>query len=649
LFAYLAISTLTRAALFLASVQDIACSPGLVVEIFGTGILFDAVTFAYAMVPLVVYLSLVPARLYRKRMHARLLYTVSAAALFGMIFIATAEYFFWDEFGTRFNFIAVDYLIYTREVFGNIWQSYPMPALIAAMLVATAGSFLLVKRGIDLSAGHAGTLKSRLAGALVLLGLTAAGYCFVDLSRSTVSDNKFANSLAANGAYSFCEAFMHNALDYYEFYRVEPDAAAMGDLRRLIASEDAPFADRSPAARTIRRAVGNKPGGEARLNVVLVMMESMSAEYFGAFGNRAHLTPSLDEIARGGMLFTNMYATGTRTVRGMEAVMLSVPPTPGRSIVKRPHNEHLHTFAGVFADRGYDNKFIYGGYGYFDNMNYFFGHNDCAIVDRADLADSEVTFENAWGVCDENLLDRVLKEADASYDAGRHFFSFVMTTSNHRPFTFPDGKAADVRPPHVRRKQGVAYTDLAVGAFMREARRRPWFQNTLFVFTADHCASSSGKTDLPLENYRIPLIIYCPSLVKPSRVETLASQIDIGPTVLDILNWRYESSFFGRSALSIQPDQQRAFIANYLALGYLTDTTLTILKPDRSVTTRVVDRAANTIGPEPAFSARYQNAAIAYYQGSSFLYRRTVRDEPGFLIASHLQAHGDHDDAISPM
>jgi len=157
---------------------------GLILKIYGMGLFFDAVTFSYAIALLIVYLAIVPNMFFRNRLHTYLLYSISMMALFGMFFISFAEYFFWDEFGTRFNFIAVDYLIYTREVVGNIWESYPMPALLSALVLITMGGFVLIKRCIAVSASGSGTGRQRLAGALILLSLPVLSYCFVDLSNS---------------------------------------------------------------------------------------------------------------------------------------------------------------------------------------------------------------------------------------------------------------------------------------------------------------------------------------------------------------------------------------------------------------------------------------------------------------------------------
>ena len=372
-------------------------------------------------------------------------------------------------------------------------------------------------------------------------------------------------------------------------------------------------------------------GPERRLNVVMIVVESLSADFLGAYGNGRGLTPNLDELARDSLVFDRLYATGTRTVRGLEAIALSIPPTPGSSIVKRPGSVGLSTLATPFLARGYDVKFLYGGYGFFDDMNEFFAGNGFDVVDRRAFSRDEITFANVWGVADEDLLRRVAREADASHAAGRPFFSLVMTTSNHRPYTYPAGRVAT--PSGTGRSGAVQYTDWALGDFVRRARSQPWFADTVFVVVADHCASSSGKTDLPVARYRIPLLIYAPGKVAPARVGTLASQIDVGPTLLALLRFGYVSRFFGRDILSTPPEAERALIGTYELLGLLSGGRLTVLSPGRAVESFRVDlarRREERVAPDPDATA----ATIAWYQSASYAWKQGLLAAPEAPLAA---------------
>jgi len=300
----------------------------------------------------------------------------------------------------------------------------------------------------------------------------------------------------------------------------------------------------------------------------------------------------------------------------MEAITLSIPPTPGRSILHRSGNEGLFNLGTVLRDRGYETVFLYGGYGYFDNMNAFFSGNGYAVMDQSNVPESKIGFSNAWGMADEDLFDLAIEAADAASLEHRPFFFHVMTTSNHRPYTYPQGRIPI--PSGSGRSGAVMYTDYAIGRLLREARGHPWFDDTLFVIVADHCASSAGRESLPLDRYHIPMWIYAPKLVSPQDYGRLASQIDVAPTLLGLLNMDYLSSAFGEDLLDGQA-RQRALVGNYQYLGYLEDETLTILEPRQHL--ERVDLGSKT----PLSTRRVARdlallRAQSYYQEASWVY-----------------------------
>lgn len=166
--------------------------------------------------------------------------------------------------------------------------------------------------------------------------------------------------------------------------------------------------------------------------------------------------------------------------------------------------------------------FLYGGHGYLDNMNCFYTHNGYRKVDETDFSSDEITFSNAWGVCDEDIFNRSLKEFDKMSATGKPFSALIMTTFNHRPYTYPEGKI-DI-PSHTGRKGAVKYADFATGKFLDDAEQHSWFADTVFIIVADHCASSMGKIALPVNRYHIPLFIYSPAHVRPRRVIASAAR-----------------------------------------------------------------------------------------------------------------------------
>jgi len=612
---FLAFSLVTRTVLLVQAIPVMDIGPLLLARIYATGLFFDCVTFSYLLIPFGLYAIFAPDRLFNCRPIAWLAFFVFTYAL---LFDIAAEYFFFAEFGTRFNFIAIDYLIYTTEVIRNIRESYPVNWVLAGIFVINVLLFLLLRKHLDNCLTFKTTLKRRAASGAALVILPVMSYAFVNLTVFAITTDNYANELSENGLYNIVAAFRNSELDYDRFYATKDNRLVLDHLRELVREPGVSAASKDSGG--ITRQISHS-GSEKRLNVIVVVEESMSGVYLKAFGGKEGLTPNLDRLAGQSLFFTNLYAAGTRTVRGLEAVNLAIPPLPGASLIKRPHNENFFSWGELMKKRGYDTKFIYSGHGYFDNMNYFFANNGFATIDKMDFTREEVTFDNAWGACDEDLFRKVIREANGSFAAGRPFFSIAMTTSNHRPFTYPAGRI-DI-PSHEGRSGGVKYADYAIGRLLEDARKQPWFNDTLFVIIADHCAGSARRVALPIKNYQIPLLIYSPRHVRPQRVDTLASQIDLAPTVLGLLNFSYSSKFLGRDILKIENGQGRAFISTYEKLGYLKGDKMVILSPKKEIEYFRFNREnGNTEAVQ--LPAGYLLDTLAYYQGASYLYKNKL-------------------------
>ena len=530
-----------------------------------------------------------------------------------IVFNGISEYFFWNEFGVRYNFIAVDYLVYTNEVVGNIMESYPVvPMTLGIVVVTLLITWYLFRRDLV----QAEYLKGWRWKAVVAPAYVAALFAAIGLlnfnTRFQDSGNVYVNELQANGLYKFYDAFVKNSLDYEQFYITRPEAEAEAFVHGVYGSTGDNL-----------HAVSAGGGSEICRNIVLVTIESMSASYMERFGNTESITPVLDSLYRLGMAFDRVYATGNRTVRGLEAVTLSLPPCPGQSIIKRPNNAGMHSTGALLREKGYNVTYFYGGNSYFDNMETFFSGNGYDIVDQKNYSPEEITFANIWGVCDEDAYRKVIRTLGEQSRDGKPFFAHVMTVSNHRPFTYPAGK---IRIPNdsKTRAGGVLYTDYALGQFLAEASKQPWFDNTIFLITADHCASSAGRTEIPLHKYHIPALIFAPGFVAPQQIEGIVSQIDLMPTLLSLLDMDYDSHFYGRSIFD--PDYvNRAFIATYQDLGYLEGDTFTILSPVRRYEQyRVVPTEENPHNLEPAAQTdtTQLNRAVYYYQTSCKWHKR---------------------------
>ncbi len=579
--------------------------------VFVVGLGFDLATLALVIAPLLLLVALVPNVVRRTRWYMAFRWTYVWLSCAVVLLGAVAEFLFWREFTTRFNFIAVDYLVYRREVLGNIRESYAVaPILLAIAAVALAVTLALQRKWRFAATPRSMRSRFALIAAAILLPL--ASIYLVSIDQMAVTGNAYADELVGNGTYTFVAAFRRNDLDYNTFYRSMPQSEANAVLQSLgvrRAPLDEPASAQPALAPEAVASIG--PFLRRPRNVVLISIESMSAKFLGVYGNGSALTPNLDRLARQSLWFDHFFATGTRTVRGLEALSVGIPPVPGQSVVRRPGNERLATVGGLLAQRGYDVSFIYGGYGLFDNMNAYFRGNGYQIVDRHDFAKQSIAFANIWGVADESLFNNSIGVFDKAYAGGKPFFAHIMTTSNHRPFTYPDGRI-DIPSPG-ERDGGVKYTDYAIGKFIEDSRGKPWFDDTLFVITADHCAAVAGKTRLPVADYRIPLILYGPKLVKPAVDSRIASQIDVPPTLLALLGYPGQDNFFGRNLFAAGGSPPRAFISNYQDLGYYKNDTLTVLSPQRKVSAFSID--SNSLDSEPRpVDAQLAREAIAYYQ-----------------------------------
>ena len=605
------VAFLLRVALLARTWAEVGSRPGALVAALAVGFLYDVVAFLYLAIPVVLWTVLAPERVWQSRVHRWVAIALWAAWCYAIFLSASVEWAFWDEFGARFNFIAVDYLVYTKEVAGNIRESYPVGLILPALAVPAAALFWVTRSPMRRALDAPTPLRLRVLAGAGLLAVPAATWAVLDDSLAEVSENRYVAELARNGTYSLFAAFWNNRLDYATNYATCPPDSARSRLRELVGGDGSTYVD--PHGPDLLRRF-RSPGPERRWNVVLITVESLSARFLTAFGNergQRGLTPRLDALAKESLFFEDYYATGVRTVRGLEAIALSVPPTPGQSVVKRPHNGGMFSLGQLFQARGYDTVFVYGGFGLFDNMNVFFGGNGFRCVDRSDLSSEETTFSNVWGVCDEDLFARTLRECDAAHAAGKPFFDFVMTTSNHQPYTYPAGRI-DI-PSGAGRDGAVKYTDYAIGKFIDEARTRPWFEDTIFVIGADHCDSARGRTDLPVDRFHIPLLIYAPRHVTPRAVPGVCSQIDLAPTLLALLGWSYDSRFFGQDVLSHPPG--RALLCNYLAVGLYDGKRLATLGIRRSVRVDEVGKGEHPprAVEDPALAAD----AVAWFQGAA--------------------------------
>lgn len=568
-----------RAALFRHFRPDSPVSATEALKTFLIGFHLDIFAALALTLPLILWLSIVPDRWFGSGWHKFLL----RAGFFFFwavgTFLLFAEYYFFEEFKSRFNTVAVDYLLYPHEVFINIWDTYPVATIVALCSVAGV-VFLLLANWLFRPAWSAPVAgRSRLLAVAGALAMAVALGFTVTIKETRFSNERMLNEIANNGQLAFFTAAWTRNLDYPAFYRTLPPAEAHERTRWLLTEPGSSFVE---PANSIQRQVAGSLDRPKR-NVVILLEESLGSEFWGCLGRKESLTPWLDRLANEeGLLFTNIYASGNRTVRGFEGVLSSFPPLPGDSIVKRDHSQNVETIARVLKRDGYSTVFLYGGRGIFDGMRSF------AVNNGYDRFVEQKHFENPhfatiWGVCNEDLYDRAIDEFRAMSATGHPFFATVLSVSNHKPFTYPKGRITE-NPDERKRENAVKYTDYALGRFFSMAKKEAFYENTIFVVVADHGARVYGSQSIPIHSYEIPLLVIGPAVVKsPARFPQLGCSLDVVPTVLGLLGRPYSTLFFGRDLLRSPAEGGRALLNHNRDIGMFRDNRLVVLGINKTV------------------------------------------------------------------
>jgi phosphoglycerol transferase MdoB-like AlkP superfamily enzyme len=550
-----------------------------VLKAFAIGFHFDVFVALALSLPLIFWLAIVPDRWFRSGWHRKLFKTGFFLFWFIEVFLLFAEFYFFEEFKSRFNTVAVDYLVYPQEVFVNIWDTYPVGIILAVCCVFAVGLLLVVNKLTRSMWNTPTTGKSRMvrfAGAVVLCVVL---WFTMRVGEARFSEERIINEIANNGTVAFVTAAWSRNLDYTPFYRTIPQSESDQRTHRLLTEPNATFINETNS--TQRRIAGSLD--RPKYNVVIMLEESLGSEFWGCLGRPNTLTPEMDRLAKEeGMLFTNLYASGNRTVRGFEGVLSSFPPLPGDSIVKRDRSDNVETIARVLKRDGYSTVFLYGGRGVFDGMRAFAVNNGYdRFVEQKHF--EKPTFKTIWGVCNEDLYDRAIEEFRSLEAAGKPFLATVLSVSNHKPYTYPKGRIAE-DPDKRQRDYAVKYTDYALGRFFKQLKNESFYSKTIFVVVADHGARVYGSQSIPIHSYEIPLVIVGPAVIKePSRVPQLGCSLDVAPTILGMLGRPYQTLFFGRDLLNSPPEGGRVLINHNRDIGMFRDDRLVVLGINKTV------------------------------------------------------------------
>ncbi len=592
-------------------------------KIFIIGLRFDLILMSYIAFLPTVLISLLPdsALKYFKKFFN--IYFIFFLFLFLLMELSTLD--FINQYDTRPNRLFLDYLIYPKEVVGTLLKSY-LPSLIITTILLGIALFFAFKHGKKVFYPQESNYKTKL-----LLFLFVAFFLFWGARGSLTSKRPINGSNAI-----FCSDQMTNSLGLNSLYTVAFAAYAMkheGDVKKYGKMDELEAYNRVKKYMDVTEFIPSevpflhlqKPEtSQPKYNVVIFLQESLGAEYVGCL-NGMPLTPELDKLSKEGLLFTNLYCTGTRSVRGIEQVTAGFLPNPSESIVKLSGSQQgFFTLADAFGRQNYDTSFIYGGMANFDNMASFFNGNGFKnIIDETDF-DSDgkkYAMKGTWGYSDEDLAVK----ANEYYKSlgNKPFFSLMFSTSNHEPFEFPDGRIQLYEQPKNSVHNAMKYADFSIGKFFELAKKEAYYKNTIFVVIADHNTRTYGKNLVPVNKFHIPALIIAPNVEKGITYDNLASQMDIPSTVLALSGITTKTPMPGRNLLKLPKGiKGRTIMLFHETYAFRVEDDIVILNPNAKPLQFKVKSDTELI-PVP-LNEELAKDALAHIVASSNLYKKRV-------------------------
>ncbi|WAG06451.1 LTA synthase family protein [Aeromonas jandaei] len=550
-----------------------------------------------------------------------------------MLFLEISTPSFVTEYGVRPNRLYVEYLIYPKEVLSMLWAGRKAELLLAVVFscaVLTGGWWLSGRLLRDLTFPR---WYWRPAFALLILAIgflgarSSLGHRALNPAMVAFADDPLVNALTVNSAYSLFFAIkqMGAEEDASQFYGKMTDKQIIEIVRQESGRAAHEFSSDTLPSQTFNEAsYGGKPK-----NLVILLQESLGAQFVGSLGGLP-LTPNIDALSQQGWAFEQLYATGTRSVRGIEAVLTGFTPTPAQAVVKLGKSQtNFFTIADLLKQRGYDTSFIYGGESHFDNMRSFFlGNGFTTIVEQKDFTNP--VFKGSWGASDEDLMAKADETFRGLHKQGKPFFSLVFSSSNHDPFEFPDNRIALYEQPKQTRNNAAKYADYAIGEFFKKARNSEYWKDTLFLVIADHDSRVSGASLVPIPRFHIPGVIVGEGIA-PKKDPRIVSQIDMAPTLLSLMGISADYPMLGKDLTRMPADWPGRAIMQYdKNFALMRGQDVVILQPERPAEGYRYDDATETLTPV-AQPAAMKEATLGLALWGSLAYQkglyRTAKDE----------------------
>jgi len=600
---------------------------------FIQGIRADLIMMGMLIAPLALLMPLLVNK-YTWRFWQKLVWVWGTFIVILAVFMETATPAFIMQYDLRPNRLFVEYLQYPKEVFSTLWEGFRVPLILGISLTIIAGILFstmlkkwLSKYQLDWPVWKIWLTWPILVLLLVVMIRSTLAHRPANPAIFAITSDAMVNSLIINSSWSVYFAIynMQHEAEASDVYGSLTDDEIMAEMDQnypwLNADPDVPFPTLNKRESSITR---DKP-----LNLVIILEESMGATFVKSLGGEHAVTPELEKLKDKGWWFEQLYATGTRSVRGIEATISGFLPTPARSVVKLSlSQQNFFTIADLLNHKGYFTEFIYGGESHFDNMaSFFIGNGFESVIDQDNYQNP--VFKGSWGVSDEDLLNKAHNRISEMHQKGQPYFSLVFTSSNHSPYEFPDGRIDLEGSEKQTDLNAVKYADYALGEFFDKAMQSDYWQDTLFLVIADHDLNVYGDTLVPIERFQIPGLILGAD-IKPKKIKTVASQIDMAPTLLSLMGISAETPMIGRDLSRPEEHQSsgRALMqfADYFAL--MQGEKVTILRPQKEALEGHYSpdtRQLEILGPAKEEDA---HEALAHVLLPSWLYRQQRYDMP---------------------
>lgn len=627
--------SLSRAGLMLWQAERVAAT-GIWPEMLLQGVRVDIIQLSLFALPLLLLapiLALRPVWPVWRWLNA--FWVILALTVLVLLEVSSPQ--FISEYDSRPNRLFIEYLKYPGEVFSMLWTGFRLQ-LLAGIALTAAATLVAIRllRPWRQQAASWSMWKLWLTWPILMLVCALAIRSSLDHRPANpamfaLTGDPMVNTLILNSAWSVTHAIygMRHEARSSEIYGLMPEAEimaevraarqALGDSRPLLDNPEIPTLTAQQA--TVRR--------QRPLNLVIILQESLGATFVESLGG-VPVTPYLEKLKQDGWWFEQLYATGTRSIRGIEAVVTGFPPTPAQAVVKlQLAQRNFASLAGILGQHGYESEFVYGGEAHFDNMRAFFTNNGFnRVTDEKDYKNP--VFSSSWGVSDEDLFTKTHERLSEKHKEGKPSFTLVFTSSNHAPFEFPDGRIDLYEQPKGTDNNAVKYADHAMGKFFEQAKASAYWQDTVFLVVADHDIRVRGDSLVPIERFHIPGLILGAD-IQPRKVKTVASQIDLAPTLLSLMGVDAEHPMIGRD-LTREPATLpgRAMMQYESHYAWMEDDRVVILRPEKAPEHARYDKTKKHLQPaeKPTDAAMLERRALAHSLLPAWLYREQLYKLP---------------------